>query len=157
MHVIGIRAAPKRILYSIINFSEESFSISNQELVIPVSFDIPQKLKYVRKTMLDIFNEYKILRAGIRIAEPVSSAFGQQDEFRIMLEGNIQELIASSKVETYFSGVKASIASRLGLANDGSISSFIEATDIFKEIPNWKELPKEHRECILVAFAIHNS
>ena len=69
MRVIGIRANPKRIFYSLINISGETFSVSNDELIIPVSFDVPQKLKYVRKTMLDIFNEYNIEFAGIRVAE----------------------------------------------------------------------------------------
>lgn len=157
MQVIGIRANPKKIYYSIINFSGDTFSLLNQDLIIPASFDIPQKLKYVRKTMLDIFNEYNIVLAGIRVAEPSASSFGPHDNFRIMLEGNIQELIASSKVEKYFSGIKVSISARLGISNDGSITSLIDGGEIFNGIPGWKEISKEHRECILAGFAIYNS
>jgi len=156
MQVIGIRANPNKIFYSLINISGETFSVSNEELIIPVSFDVPQKLKYVRKTMLDIFNEYNVEFAGIRIAEPAASAFGAHDSFRIMLEGNIQELIASSKVQKYFLGIKVSIASKLGLSNDGSISTLVEGGEKFKDIPGWSKISKEHRECILVAFATYN-
>jgi hypothetical protein len=130
----------------------ENFSLINQELLIPVSFDIPQKLKYVRKTMLDIFNEYNIIKAGIRVTEPI----GDANDFRIMLEGIIQELIASSKVEQYFTGVKASIGSKLGIPNDGSITEIMEGKLPFENIPDWSSISKEHRECIMIAFATKN-
>lgn len=152
MRTIGIRATPKKIFFSIINFSESSYSISNQELIIPVSFDVPQKLKYVRKTMLDIFNEYEIVLAGIRITEPIATP----DNFRVMLEGVIQELIASSKVENYFAGAKISIGSKLGLPNDGSISDFIENGKVFRDIADWNSYSIEYKEAILIAFAVTN-
>jgi hypothetical protein len=152
MRTIGIRATPKKIFFAIINFTEDSYSISNQELVIPVSFDVPQKLKYVRKTMLDIFNEYDIILAGIRITEPIATP----DNFRVMLEGVIQELIASSKVENYFAGAKISIASRLGLPNDGSISDFIDNGKVFHDIRDWNNYSTEYKEAILAAFAVTN-
>ena len=152
MNIIGIRSSPTKIFFSIVTIEEESFSFINQELLIPVSFDTPQKLKYVRKTMLDIFNEYNIIKAGIRVTEPSADA----NDFRIMLEGIIQELIASSKAEIYFTGVKASIGSKLGIPNDGTISEVMDGNQPFNEIPDWKELSKEYRECLMVAFAALN-
>jgi hypothetical protein len=152
MNSIGIRVSPKVIYYSIVYFSELTFSISNQELTIPVSFDTPQKLKYVRKTMLDIFNEYHIKLAGIRITEPVANP----DNFRVMLEGTIQELIASSKVERYFAGATSSIASKLGIPNDGMVAELVKGDQVFQEISDWNTFSSMHKEAVLCAFAVNN-
>ena len=64
-----------------------------------------------------------------------------------------QELIASSNVEFYFTGVKGSIASKLGIGNDGAISLFIDGSQDFNNITDWKSFSMEHRESILVGFA----
>lgn len=154
MRIIGIRVSPRKVFYSIIEFKNDGIELINQDLIIPVSFDVPQKLKYVRKTFMDIFNEYDIIRAGIRITEPFAPSV---DNMRIMMEGVIQELIASSKVESYFVGVKSSIASRLGLYNDGTITELIEGRQIYDPIDNWNKLSIEIRECILTAFASNNN
>lgn len=150
MRIIGIRVTPKKVFYSLIEINDEKFELLNQDLIIPVSFDVPQKLKYVRKTFLDIFNEYDILRAGIRITEPFAPS---ADTMRIMLEGVIQELIASSKVESYLVGIKSSIASKLGLHNDGTITELIEGRQVYNTIEHWTKFSLEERECILTAFA----
>lgn len=154
MIVSGIRCTPQKVFYSIIEIKDDnSFSLVNQELIIPKSFDIPNKLKYVRKTILDIFKEYQIKRAGIRTTENNAQS---PDLFRIMLEAIIQELIASSNVEVYFTGGKGSIASKLGIPQDGSIGSLIDGSNMFNDIPNWSNLSNEHRESILVGFASIN-
>jgi hypothetical protein len=150
-NVIGIRSTPSIIYYSIVEFDENGYQWKNESLIIPKSFDKPQQLKYIRKTLLDIFNEYKIVNAGIRITE--HSSFGSPDNGRVMIEGVIQEMIASSTVTSYFTGVKASIGKRLNITNDGSISDVMEGTTQFKEITNWSDIKSEHRESLMVAFA----
>ena len=51
MIAAGIRCTPHKVFYTIIELNEDnSFSLVNQELIIPKSFDVPNKLKYVRKT-----------------------------------------------------------------------------------------------------------
>lgn len=151
MIAAGIRCTPHKVFYTIIELKEDdSFSLREQELIIPKSFDIPNKLKYVRKTLLDIFKEYNVVRAGIRITE---NNVPSPDLFRIMLEAVIQELIASSNVEFYFTGVKGSIASKLGIGNDGAIGLFIDGSQDFNNITDWKSFSMEHRESILVGFA----
>lgn len=152
--IIGIRATPSIIYYSIVELEVSTFNLVNQQLVIPKSFDIPQKLKYVRKTFLDIFNEYNIEYAGIRITEP--SSYAAPDTKRVMIEGVIQEMIASSSVISYFTGVKASIGKRLNITNDGSISSVMDGSLLFMDIPDWKQFKSEHRESLMVAFASLN-
>jgi hypothetical protein len=151
MNIAGIRCTPQKVYYSIVQFADDdSFSLINQELIIPKSFNKPDKLKYIRKTILDIFKEYNIKKAGIRIIENNAQ---KPDRFRLMLEAVIQELIASSYVESYFTGLKGSIRAKLSIANDGEITNLIEATSIFNGISDWKDFSTEHRECILVGFA----
>ena len=153
MNVIGLRATPKKIYFSIIEFREEDFRLVNESVVVPVSFDLPQKLKYVRRTLLDIFNEYNIEKAGIRTAEPISRNF---DLFRLMLEAVIQEMIASSKVRGYFIGPKATLTSKLGLPNNGTLTSQITGEEIYKYIEDRALFSTEHRESILAAHAAFN-
>jgi len=151
MIAVGIRCTPHKVFYTIIELEDgNSFSLVNQELIVPKSFDIPNKLKYIRKTLLDIFKEYNVVRAGIRITEHNAQS---PDLFRIMLEAVIQELIASSNVEFYFTGVKGSIASKLGLGNDGAIGLLIDGSQEFNNLTDWSSYSIEHRECILVGFA----
>lgn len=153
MNSIGIRCTPHQIFYTVLNFENEEFSTLNQVLVIPKSFDKPNKLKYIRKTFLDIFKEYNIITAGIRVTEHNAPSV---DLFRIMLEAVIQELIASSNVEYYFTGVISSISSKLGIPNDGQFKFIIDGTNSFLEINDWNTFSKEHRECILVGYASNN-
>lgn len=152
--IIGIRVTPSLIYYSIIEINDSKFIFNNQQLIIPKSFDIPQKLKYIRKTFLDIFNEYNVEFAGIRITE--FSAFGSPDTDRVMIEGVIQEMIASSPVISYFTGVKSSIGKRLGIPNDGSISAIMNGSDSFLDIQEWKQFKVEHRESLMVGLASFN-
>lgn len=154
MIAAGIRCTPHIVYYTIIELkADTSFSLVNQKLMVPKSFDVPNKLKYIRKTLLDIFKEYNVVRAGIRITEHNAQS---QDLFRIMLEAVIQELIASSSVEFYFTGVKGSIASKLGIGNDGAIGLNIDGSQEFNNITDWSSYSIEHRECILVGFASFN-
>lgn len=154
MIAAGIRCTPHKVYYTIIELNgDSSFSLVNQELIVPKSFDVPNKLKYIRKTLLDIFKEYNVVRAGIRITENNAQS---PDLFRIMLEAVIQELIASSNVEFYFTGVKGSIASKLGLGYDGAIGLYIDGSQEFSNITDWSSYSIEHRECILVGFASLN-
>jgi len=151
MTIAGIRCTPKKIYYSIIVFNDdETFSLINQELIIPLSFNVPDKLKYVRKTILDIFLEYNVTRAGIRITENNAQT---PNKFRLMLEAVVQELIASSYVEKYFTGLKNSISTKLNISNDGTITSVIEGRLDFNDITDWSTFSTEHRESILVGFA----
>ncbi len=151
MTIAGIRCTPKKIYYSIIVFnSDDTFSLINQELIIPVSFSIPDKLKYVRKTILDIFLEFNVIRAGIRVTENNAQS---PDKFRLMLEAVVQELIASSFVEAYFTGLKGSISTKLDIPNDGTITEIMEGRKVFNDIADWSTFSTEHRESILVGFA----
>lgn len=151
MIAAGLRCTPHKVFYAIIELKGyDLFSLVSQELlIIPKSFDIPNKLKYIRKTLLDIFKRYNVVCAGIRITENNARS---PDLFRIMIEAVIQELIASSNVEFYFTGVKGSIASKLSIGND-AISLLIDGSQDFNNITDWKSFSTEYRESILVGCA----
>lgn len=153
MNVIGIRSTPGTIFYSIVSIRGANLSHVDDVIIIPKSFDFPQQLKYVRKTLFDIFQEYDIIHAGIRVTEP--TAYGA-DPNRVMLEGVIQEMLASSSILSYFTGIKTSIGGRLGIPNDGSISDVMDGKTSFRAIPEWDKIRKEHRECIMVGVASKN-
>jgi hypothetical protein len=152
MNTVGIRTTPKKIFFAIIN--SESGQIVPMDLILPVSFDVPQQLKYVRNTLLDIFRQYNIRRAGIRVTE--HSAGRCPDEMRASIEGVIQELIANSDVESYFIGVRSSIAARIGISNDQALTDVITGATSFREMQNWSNFSQEHREAILVAYSTLN-
>ena len=69
--------------------------------------DIPRKLSYIRTTLYSLICEYGITNAGLRIVEGNSN-----NNFRINVEGVIQELLANSTVDTYFTGRLDTIGSK---------------------------------------------
>lgn len=150
MNVIGIRTTPEVIFYSIISIRGANLSHMDDVIIVPKSFDLPQQLKYIRKTLFDIFQEYDVVYAGIRVTEPAAYT---ANENRIMIEGVIQEMLASSSILSYFTGVKSSIGGRLGIANDGTISDVMDGKVAFHGIPDWDQIRKEHRECVMVGVA----
>jgi hypothetical protein len=117
---------------------------------VPFSFSWPEKLKYIRRTFLDIIDEYNITKAGIRLTESFSQ---NANNVRIVIEGVIQELFASSSIEKYFAGGIVTISSKLHIPNDGTFKKLIEGKAVFKDIDNWNEFNKEQKESILTCFA----
>jgi hypothetical protein len=120
---------------------------------VPAAFLWPEKLKYIRRTLNDIIDEYNISKAGIRLTEAFSQNSNNE---RIVIEGIIQELFASSSVEKYFAGGIATISSKLNIPNDGSFKEFVEGKRIFNDIDNWNDFKKEDKESILTCFAALN-
>jgi hypothetical protein len=145
MRTIGIRVSPAAVTFAIYDSDEDAF-INVDEIRIPIAFESPESLKYVRSHLLDVLREYEVQRAGIRATEPNAQNMNIK---RIELEGVIQESFASSELETYYIGHVSSITSRLGLTRtqfkpivDGSVDPGIE---------NWSSMSKEQREAMLCA------
>src|ERR1035437_5201155 len=105
MNSIGIRVQPSIGHYTIISHSDESVHISDINIIkVPADCHWPAKLKYIRRTLNDIIDEYSISEAGIRSTEAFSQNSNNE---RIVIEGIIQELFASSSVEKYFADRKS--------------------------------------------------
>ncbi|WP_308363963.1 MULTISPECIES: hypothetical protein [unclassified Microbulbifer] len=114
MNLLGIRVQPQKANFVVVDSSGEQSEIINSELLkIPAALDFPEKLKYVRNSVLDIISEYSIEIAGIRVAEGNSKNLNIT---RLHIEGVIQEAFSSSSVGSYFVGRKSSIASRLNVS-----------------------------------------
>jgi hypothetical protein len=145
MRTIGMRAHPKGVTFAI--YDAKSKAVLNVEQIkIPLAFDVPDALKYVRSNILDVIREYEVLKAGIRVQEPFSQL---PNPFRTQIEGVLQEAFASSDVSAFFAGPIAVLARMLGVQRD-AIKPAIEGKNSFS-IENWGMMSGEQREAILYA------
>lgn len=107
MNVLGLRASPKEVTFCVFN-TEFNEVINVEEIKIPNALETPEKLKYVRATILDVLREFKIVAAGIRLTE--FNAKSPNFE-RIQIEGVLQESFASSTLSFYYQGALGTICS----------------------------------------------
>lgn len=150
MITIGIRAAPKAVTFAIYD-TEANAVINVEQIKIPMAFETPSALKYVRSNLLDVLREYEVERAGVRVTEAVADPNIE----RVQIEGVIQEAFASSELHSYYVGQIASIASRLGF-NREKFKVYVEGNED-PGIENWKGMKKEAREAVLCAIGAANA
>ena len=112
---------------------------------------MPEQLKFIRSTFLDIIYENNVNRACIRTTE--SMALKPSIE-RINIEAVIQELIASSTVEKYFVGQISNISARLGMARE-NFKKIIDSKEC-DFIEDWHSFNKEEKESLLASFSALN-
>ncbi|MDT4871300.1 hypothetical protein [Pseudomonas sp. Q1-7] len=149
MITIGIRAEPKKVTFAI--FDSEKNKIKNlEEIVIPTTFSLPEQLKFLRNTLLDIAREYGVEAAGVRIAE--SSSQNQSNE-RLYLEAVAMESFASSTIKSYYAGRKTGICSRLEITTK-LFDEIVGGRDPFADVKGWPSNKSVvSREAILIAMA----
>lgn len=149
---IGIRVKPDCIIYSIIKENDgDKEIILIDKINVPVALEVPEQLKFIRSTFLDIIYENKVNRACIRITE--SMALKPSIE-RINIEAVIQELIASSTVEKYFVGQISNISAKLGMARE-NFKKIIESKEC-DFIEEWFNFDKEEKESLLASLSALN-
>jgi hypothetical protein len=154
MRAIGIRVSPKTIYYSIVEENENEIDIIDEsKIVVPISLNIPDKLRFIRTTFLDIISEYGIVRAGIKVIEPSSQT---RDIFRLNVEGVIQELLSSSTVEKYFCGQISNMSRLLGLDARADFKKYVSGEIEYDGIENWCRKKSEERESLFVALSSLN-
>tara|TARA_R110002033_G_scaffold145020_1_gene182860 strand:- start:2128 stop:2583 length:456 start_codon:yes stop_codon:yes gene_type:complete len=151
MITIGFRAGPKTVSFAVYD-SENLRVINIEDLRIPAAFAIPDALKYVRSNILDIMREYDVKQAGIRTTEPFAKA---TNEFRVQVEGVIQEAFASSSLESYFVGHIAVISAILNV-DKTEFKPIIDGRNDF-DIEGWSAMTKERREAVLTAIGAVNA
>lgn len=152
MRSIGIRVQPTAVTFAIYD-SEENAFINIETLKVPKALTVPEGLKYVRNSILDILREYGISKAGIRIVESNSQ---RVDVTRVQIEGVIQETFASSTLEGYFCGQISNISSRIGIART-DFKKYVQGELLFDLIENWEQLNSHEREACLVAKGAVNA
>ncbi|WP_299502483.1 hypothetical protein [uncultured Roseobacter sp.] len=146
MMTIGIRARPSSVVYAVVDTADGNI-VNLDEIVVPLAFDTPDALKYVRSNFLDIVREYDVQQAGIRATEPNSQRMNIQ---RLQIEGVIIEAFASSPLKGYYVGHISSIASRLGRTRT-DLKPMIDGDVVF-DVDDWENMSKEEREAVLCAL-----
>ena len=148
---IGIRVTPKIVYYAVVETlpPEAIELLTVGSLPVPFALELPDRLSFVRTTLLDIIAEFEVARAGIRLIEYTAKRIPIE---RVNLEGVIQELLSSSSVEGYFAGAIARIAGLLGEPDRTRIKQYFEGED-FMGVEDWRKRASEEREAIVTAVA----
>lgn len=153
MTSLGIRVKPDTVYYAITQFEEGVASLLMCDQVkVPVALSVPEQLKFLRDTFLDIIYENDIKRACIRVVEANSQSY---DYHRLYIEGVLQEMIASSTIERYYLGRIASMSSKLGIVSkDFTALLLANECEFFSQ---WSESKnKEKREAMLASYSALN-
>lgn len=154
MKGIGIRVYSKsQVYYTIIESNDlKIFNyLTISHINVPIALERPERLNFIRNTIMDILAAYKIQRAAIRIPE----FGGSVDVERTYLEGVIQESLAGSDVEKF---VAAQIAQLTNVAQIVKTDFKLYADggkkiEGFPESINWEKLGLPARESILTCLA----
>lgn len=154
MRSIGIRATPKEIFYSVVEQKDtENEVLIIDKLIIPASLSIPDRLNFVRKTLIDIINHYDVINAGIRVTEGNAQRISID---RVSIEAVIQELFSSCSVQKYFGGNISKISRLLGLSNNGELKKIFSGEKIPEGLEFLAEINENERESALSALAALN-
>jgi hypothetical protein len=147
---IGIRVSPSEIFFCVIEKIDDELDIINiDSIIVPKALSVPDQLSFIRTNLISIFNEFKILFAGIRIHEGNTQNLSIE---RIYLEGVIQELLASCNVHNYFLGTLSSISALIE-EKIQSIKDFINGENNLIELEDVPKSAKGKRESIITAIA----
>lgn len=111
MITIGLRASPTEVTFAIYDAAERRV-VNVEELVVPLAFEWPVRLRHIRSNLLDILREYGVAAGGIRMAESMAKSPSIE---RTYIEGVIQEAFASSGLKHFYVGQIASISRRVGI------------------------------------------
>ena len=152
MKSIGIRATPKEIYFAVVEQNDEGNNIiAIDKLILPLSLEIPDRLNFVRKTIIDIINQYEVTKAGIKVTEGNAQRLNIE---RISIEAIIQELFSSCSVQKYFGGNISKISRLLGIENNGDLK--IKGESIPENLEFLQNNSETERESVLSALAAIN-
>lgn len=160
---IGLRVySNSNIFYTIIEETEtenetEYKYITISNLKIPIALNEPERLNYLRNTLLDIISEYDINSALIRVKESVYNVTEISIQ-RFYVEGVILETLAGSNISKYKLGKISTISSLLGIESS-KFKKYAENEISFELLPSsldWSNYSLEERESILSCHASLN-
>ena len=150
MTSLGIRVTPKEVYYAITTLEEEKPVLRVCDVIkVPSALEIPEQLKFLRDTFLDIIYENDVKFACIRVVEANAQSYYYH---RLYIEGVLQEMIASSTIERYCLGRIASMSGRLGI--DRKDFSTLLSSDKCDFIAEWGVTKnREKREAMLASYS----
>lgn len=156
---IGLRVySNKKIFYSIIELTDEMelIFITNSFLTLPLSLNEPERFSYLRNALIDIFSEYNIENALVRVKETMRVQV--KDIPRYYIEGVLLEAMAGSTVQKYELGKIANMTRLLGI-DRADFKRHVDGDLDYENIPddwNWSEFSKEERESLLAGISSLN-
>ncbi|MQP52687.1 MULTISPECIES: hypothetical protein [unclassified Flavobacterium] len=154
MRTIGIRANPKEIFFAVIEQNKgENTVLVIDKLILPISLSTPDKLNFIRKTIIDIINQYQVTKAGIKITEGNAQSISIE---RVSIEAVIQELFSSCSVQKYFGGNISKISRLLCIGNNGDFKKIVSGEQIPIGLEFLKDNNDQEREAVLSALAALN-
>ena len=153
MTSLGIRVTPKEVYYAITKQEGDDINLMIcDKVIVPSSLNVPEQLKFLRDTFLDIIYENKVKNACIRVVEANAQSY---DYNRLYIEGVLQEMIASSTIERYYLGRIASMSNKLGM--DRKDFSALLTSNECDFIADWGGTKnKEKREAMLASYSALN-
>ncbi|WP_416777991.1 hypothetical protein ACNFJN_07300 [Xenorhabdus budapestensis] len=151
MRTLGVRAEPKQVSF-VVFCNKENDLLCVDKIVVPKTLEIPEQLKYIRNSILDILREYQIQNAALRVAEGVSI---NKSVLRYYIEAVIQEALSSSNVKYYFVMRMNTIISRLKINKD-DYNSILNSYKKLNNIDN-SSFKKTMNEAMMVAIAAVNN
>lgn len=157
MNYIGIRVGITDIYYSIIQKNNNEFDIlSISSIKIPKALNIPEKLSYVRNTLITIIGQYNISYAAMRIIEGAAmSNINSNSLFRVNVEGVVQEVFAGSTIRAYDLACNSSVSAILGTSSKKILDIFSELNLNGKYMTDREcVLNDGHKEALVVAIAM---
>ena len=93
MNLISINIYRDRIQFEVFSiYNDKRDIIIQNEIRIPVSFSMGDKLEYIRKFMSMIINQNKVKKAYLNIK-------GNLEVYTIKIEGTLEEVLSSYGVE----------------------------------------------------------
>lgn len=152
LNTIGIRVSPSEVTFCIYDDDENSI-VNIEEIAIPNALTVPERLKYIRCNVLDVLREYRVLKAGVRLSEPVARKINLD---RVQIESVILETFASSELNSYYYGAINTIAAKNQLTKT-NIKPLIQGELSPDHIENWLELSEKEREAVLTAKGAINA
>lgn len=152
MRTVGIRAKPSAVTFAILD-SDQNRILNVETIAIPIALDIPDALRYVRNTVLDVLREYGITHGCIRETEPSAKSPNIR---RIQIEGVIQESFASSNLAAYFVGHIASISARIDIDRQ-DFKPLVNGEKEFDQIEGWNQFDHDEREALLAALGARHA
>lgn len=153
---IGLRVySNKKIFYTIIEETDESYNFLSVDYInVPLAMNEPERLNYIRNTIIDIIAEYDINNALVRVKESLYNV-RKKDVERFYIEGVLLESLAGSTISKYKLGQIATITMLINIERKNFKKLAFNELE-FKEIPDsldWSAISIEERESILACHA----
>ncbi|WAE58083.1 hypothetical protein [Vibrio alginolyticus] len=134
--IIGFRVEPKVVNFCILELDRDEMRISGLDCIkVPAALHLPEQLKYIRNTVLDVISEFEVTLAALKVVEGNSQ---NNSDMRMYIQGVIQESFSSSAVKRYYVGRKQSIASKLKITID-EYDEFVQGKKQCELVENWAE------------------